>query len=292
MRSLHSFVARPAILSLLITINIAAYFGGLLYWYGGYIAEISPPIWTWAFIPDCPLFGLLGGLALLLVTAHTYWSKDAQLRARRALIGAGIVFGILWLSTYLPAASTGWAVQRAMLALCSWSLLLFGLSFGLSFGAQGAFPRWLLLITALGSIKYGIWTVTAWALFWKNTALYMGAPMLTPESLFMTLTHIGMIVQGLFLLTYFTPSRSAVLAAFVWLGLSDVVDYALGYHPPVYVPDQLIPLATLQWSTISVTVLLCGWALWQSRRFTPGADGTLLTKGSTREDVLLLKESA
>lgn len=278
-RSLHSFVARPAILSLLITVDIAAYFGGLVYWYSGYIAETAPPLWAWPFIPDCPLFGLLGGLALMLVTAHIYWSTAARQRAQCSLVVAGVVLAVLWVSTYLPASSlpasvSGWTQQRSMLALCSWSLLLFGLSFG-------TWPRWLLLTTALGSIKYGIWTVTAWGLFWYNTALSLGAPMVTFESLFMTLTHIGMIVQGLVLLTYFKPTRVAALVAFFWLGLSDGVDYGFGYHPPIYVPDALIPLAVLRWSTIGVTVLLGAWALWQSRNTTVETEERMLATNPT-----------
>lgn len=284
LRSLRAFVARPAVLSLLITIDVAAYFGGLLYWYGGYIAETAPPIWAWPFIPDCPLFGLLGGLALLMVTSRTFWGEAARRRASRALVVLGIVIGALWLSTYLSVASPRWAMQSAMLALCSWSLLLFGLTFTI-------WPRWLLLITALGSIKYGIWTVTAWGLYWQNTAFYLGTPLVTFESLFMTLTHIGMIVQGLFLLLYFKPTRVAAFVALFWLALSDFVDYALGYHPPIYVPDLFIPLPILQWSTIGVTVLLGAWSFWQGLQPTSKPDASIHNSELNSDEGVLLEQS-
>lgn len=272
-RSLQIFVARPTILTLLIIVDVTAYFGGLLYWYGGYIAETAPPVWAWAFIPDCPLFGLLGGLALMTVTAQRYWSPAARTRAQQALVVIGGVFTLLWLGTYLPMAPSSWVVQSPTLALFGWSLLLFGFCF------QHA-PRWLLGLAAFGNIKYGIWTVTAWIVFWRTTNLYLGVPLFTPESIFMTLTHLGMIVQGLFLLTYFRPDRAAVVVSFFWFALSDFMDYGLGYYPPI--PESFIPLPIMQWSTISVTLLLSGWYWWQSTRDDGSA---IIAHTQTAEDM-------
>jgi hypothetical protein len=44
------------------------------------------------------------------------------------------------------------------------------------------------------------------------------------------------------------------VAALVWFGLSDFVDYGLGFYPAI--PEQLISLVIVQWSTITVTLLL------------------------------------
>ena len=70
----------------------------------------------------------------------------------------------------------------------------------------------------------------------------------------MTVAHIGLTAQGLMLLAYFRPTRLATLVALVWFGVSDFVDYGLGFYPAI--PEQLISLDVIQWSTITVTGLL------------------------------------
>ena len=69
----------------------------------------------------------------------------------------------------------------------------------------------------------------------------------------MTIAHIGLAAQGLLLLAYFRPTWGATLAALLWFGASDFVDYGLGYYPAI--PEQLISLEVIQWSTITVTVV-------------------------------------
>jgi uncharacterized membrane protein YpjA len=248
-RWLQSFVALAPILTLIIVVDVAAYFGGLLYWYGGIMGQPSIPVWSWPFIPDCPLFGLLGGLGLLIATAQKFWHEETKRRAQRLLLLVGGVSAVLWLSTYLPSVATGWVMQRAMLAVWSGSLLVAGVCFLRA-------PVWLLTLFACGQIKYGIWTITAWLLFWQNTAIQHGAPLFTFDSVFMTITHIGLVAQGVLLLTYFRPSWLAAVATVAWFILSDFVDYGLGYYPPL--PLQYIPLHIMQWSTIAVTFMLGG----------------------------------
>lgn len=242
-------VAMPPLLALVIVLDVVAYFGGLLYWYGAVMAAPQTPIWAWPFIPDCPLFGLLGGLGLVMVTAQRFWSVDAQARAQRLLNAAGLISLLLWFSTYLPGMGVGWRQQGAMLAVWSLSLLVSGYYFRLA-------PPWLLGIFAFGQIKYGIWTVTAWLVFWRNTSLVFGAPLFTFDSVFMTITHIALIGQGIFLLTYFRPTWRAALASLLWFGVSDFMDYGLGFYPSL--PLDFIPLPIMQWSTITVTLLLTG----------------------------------
>lgn len=242
---LHLFIARRTILSLLVVMTVVAYFGGVFYWYGLYIIQTQPPIWAWLFIPDCPLWGLLGGLGLMMVAAHQHWSIDARTQTQRIQIDIGVLFTLLWLVTYLPNLPSGFINQRAMLAMVGWTLLLFGIFFQQQ-------PNWLLVITLFGNIKYGLWTVTAWLVFWRNTALVFGAPLFTSDSVFMTITHLGMIAMGFVLLTYFRPSRIAIICGFVWFAFSDFVDYGLGWYPPI--PD-IIPLSVMQWNTILFTII-------------------------------------
>ena len=68
--------------------------------------------------------------------------------------------------------------------------------------------------------------------------------------------------MGIFLLTYFKPTRTAVLASFFWYALSDFMDYGLGFYPGL--PLKYIPLPIMQWHTIAVTFLLSGVYLWLS----------------------------
>lgn len=279
-RSLHDFVARPWVLAALVFTNVVAYFGGLLYWYGQYIVVVDPATWVWPFIPDCPLWGLLGGLSLLIVVSKNYWSDDAEARTQRIILIIGTVFTFLWLATYLSNAPTAFVNQRAMLGIFSWTMLLFGALFRMA-------PSWLLAIAAAGNIKYGVWTVSAWLVYWRTTSLEFGAPHFSPDSIAMTTTHLGMIAQGLLLLTFFKPTRIAALAVFAWFALSDYVDYGLGFYPPI--PERFIPLPIMQWSTICMTILLGAWLLWLSTRKQPlvddlpRADAQSMKSGGIRE---------
>lgn len=257
-RQLQTFAATAPVLTLLVVIDVAAYFGGLLYWYGYVMATPQTPVWAWPFIPDCPLFGLLGGLGFLIVTAQQFWPTAAGLKAHRYLTILAGLSTLLWLSTYLPGVSSAWQEQGAMVAVWSWSLIL-----GALFFRQA--PAWLLGIFAFGQIKYGIWTITAWLVYWRNTALIYGAPDFSFDSVFMTLTHIGLLGQGVFLLTYFRPTWVTALVSFSWFALSDFVDYGLGFYPGL--PLDFIPLPIMQWSTIAVTIGLSLVYFWLSRNY-------------------------
>lgn len=241
------WVENQQLLALILTLDVAAYFAGLIFWYGYVMTDPTTPIWAWPFIPDCPLFGLLGGLGLLMVIAQSRWSAAAQLQSQRLLWAVGAVSAIVWLSTYLPGISDGWKQQGGMFALWSWSFLVAAIWFRRP-------PAWLLGILAFGQIKYGIWTITAWLLYWRSTAEILGSPHFSVVSITMTIAHVGLAAQGLFLLAYFRPTRMAALAALLWFGASDFVDYGLGFYPAI--PEQLVSLEVVQWSTITVTVLL------------------------------------
>src|SRR4030095_7109423 len=126
---LQLLVAQPAFLTAILVVDVAAYFGGLLYWYGRVMARPFTPMWVWPFIPDCPLFGLLGGLGLLLVTAHRFWPEKSLAWAQRLLLIVGVLSLLLWLTTYLPGVPLSWVGQKAMLGLWCGVLLLVALLF-------------------------------------------------------------------------------------------------------------------------------------------------------------------
>lgn len=241
------WVENPQFLALLLAVDLAAYFAGLIFWYGYVMTDAATPMWAWPFIPDCPFFGWLGGLGLLMVIAQGRWSAEAQTQGQRWMWGAALVSVAVWLSTVVPGVSEGWKQQAAMFGLWSWSLLVAAIWFRKP-------SAWLLGIFAFGQIKYGLWTITAWLLYWRSTAEILGSPHFSFDSITMTIAHIGLAAQGLVLLAYFRPTRAAALAALVWFGASDFVDYGLGFYPAI--PEQLISLEVIQWSTVTVTLLL------------------------------------
>src|SRR3954453_9835489 len=79
------YLENPQLLTLLVVLDLAAYFAGLIFWYGSVMTDPATPMWAWPFIPDCPLFGLLGGLGLLMVIARSRWSEPAQKQGQRLM---------------------------------------------------------------------------------------------------------------------------------------------------------------------------------------------------------------
>ena len=172
------------------------------------------------------------------------------------------VSGLVCLYAFGAWAGADFVRLRATLALWTASVVLCAVFLRKA-------PAWLLAIIAFGQIKYGIWTITAWSLFWRSTAAEMGSPLFTPDSVLMTATHVGLALQGLLLLTYFRPDISAAIVSCIWFAASDVVDYGSGYYPAI--PEEFIPLAAMQWSTIFVTVALSALFFWDALRARAGS---------------------
>jgi uncharacterized membrane protein YpjA len=114
---------------------------------------------------------------------------------------------------------------------------------------------WFNALVAVGCLKYMIWVVTVWGIYWG-----VGGPV-TAESVIMTLTHIGMGLEG------------AVAAGFLiglgwrhvaivggWFFLSDFFDYVLGFHPR---SAPGVPVGVLAWEMVAVTALLTLWLAWR-----------------------------
>ncbi len=113
------------------------------------------------------------------------------------------------------------------------------------------------LLVAFGLIKYGVWTNLAWYGYWA-----LGYPV-SFMGIAMCLTHLGMILEGIYLLYYLRPRLTWALAAGLWFAGSDYVDYGLGYFPAI--PDLAV-LPLLKWHTIAMTGLLTGlFAFWATK---------------------------
>ncbi len=119
------------------------------------------------------------------------------------------------------------------------------------------------ILVAFGLIKYGVWTNVAWYGYWA-----LGYP-LEWMGIAMCLTHMGMIVEGLYLLHHIRPRRSWILITWAWFVLSDLSDYVLGTYPRI--PDmRLYPL--IKWHTIAFTWGMTGWLLTRTGKRALGGD--------------------
>ena len=96
----------------------------------------------------------------------------------------------------------------------------------------------------------------------------------------MTVAHVGMILEGLFLLSFTRMDWPTVVVCALWFGLSDWMDYGPFQTYPHF-PTHVIPFAPVQWHTVGVTVLLTvlyAYMAWRRARFL-SADRRSLSKG-------------
>lgn len=156
----------------------------------------------------------------------------------------GFVAGTLfWYGPQLavtPAALWPWLVDSPL------SVLGFAVALPLlKRGKRGT--GWLATWALFSNVKYGLWTVVYWTLWWRA-----GNP-LTTESVTMTFTHAAMIGMGLSLLVYFRPRLWGVLFSAAWFGFNDYLDYWQGLAPTV--PGD-VPIGFLQVEQLVVTISL------------------------------------
>lgn len=156
----------------------------------------------------------------------------------------GLVWGTIgWYGAQLPRTPLLWwlFVPDCPLVAGLFAIALWGRRNG---------KRWTVfnLWTAMGSIKYGVWTCTIWLAYWAATGNFFFL------SVAMFVTHVGLIAQGVALLLLTEGWRPRdVLPALAYYGVADMVDYGLGHHPmyPLEVSAALV-----QWHTVAMTWLL------------------------------------
>lgn len=179
-----------------------------------------------------------------------------------ALIGinlvAGVVGGIYWYGPEL--LKTPWAAM-IFVPDCPLFTFLFAIALiGIWLNRGRPEREWTLFnaLTTVGLIKYALWTITVWTLFWSA-----GFPA-TTESVLMTTAHVGMALEGVMLASFTKRLRwSHVFVAAGWFFLSDWVDYGLGYRPRM-APG--VAEATMMWEMIIATTILTaflGWMVWR-----------------------------
>jgi uncharacterized membrane protein YpjA len=128
-------------------------------------------------------------------------------------------------------------------------LSVLGFALALPLIRRGRTPwRELLATWALFSnIKYGLWTVVFWMLWWNGPGYF------NLESVTMTFTHAVMVLMGGSLLLYYRPAVWQVLVVTLWFAWNDYLDYWHGLAPRV---PPGVSLDALQVEQVIVTTVL------------------------------------
>ena len=117
-------------------------------------------------------------------------------------------------------------------------------------------PGWPFLnaFAAFGVIKYGLWTVLFWLIYWVN-----GGPA-HMESIAMTFTQLVMALEGIVLLGFTRMSRWLVFGLGGWFLLNDLIDYGPLQTRPGLPPG--VSVALMMWVALGLTGLITFAYLW------------------------------
>jgi uncharacterized membrane protein YpjA len=111
-------------------------------------------------------------------------------------------------------------------------------------------------------VKYGLWTGVALV---RRPDLYLAAPDALWAFWGITLTHLLFVPEAFLLARVGRTTRGALWLSFALLLANDVLDYALGYHPPLrYDPGLLLA---------GLSVALSALAVWLATRAFVPLDG-------------------
>jgi len=117
---------------------------------------------------------------------------------------------------------------------------------------------WFNAFAAFGVIKYGLWTVAFWSLYWANGGI------VSLEGVAMSFTHAVMALEGLFLLGYTRLTKWVALGLGGWFLLNDWIDFGpLQTHPGL---PPGVSVATMMGVTVGLTGLLTLVYLWIAGR--------------------------
>ncbi|MDQ4075524.1 MAG: DUF1405 domain-containing protein [Chloroflexota bacterium] len=159
--------------------------------------------------------------------------------------GLGFLIGtIYWYGPQMVEVSPWlwpWLVDSPL------SVLGFALALPLIRRGRSDWREWLATWAVFSNVKYGLWTVVFWFLWWRGPGYF------TLESVTMTFTHAAMVAMGATLLLFFRPKPWQVITVAAWFALNDYLDYWHGLAPRV---PPGVSLETLQTEQIIVTALL------------------------------------
>jgi uncharacterized membrane protein YpjA len=164
---------------------------------------------------------------------------------------------------------------------CPLAALLFGAAVLLMH--LGRRSNLLNQLAAVFCVKYGVWTMTFWALYWAITGDVELSSLFSGPVMF--ITHLGLTIMGLLLLQYVQPSVRDSALVLAWFVLSDLVDYApiaagrlggYGYYPPLpwingdptaLVPAMMVNAVVMTWLVGGGMLLRA--AVWRAAKVRP-----------------------
>ena len=169
-----------------------------------------------------------------------------------AVNAAGAAYGFYWYRFQL--AATPWPLWP-FVPECPIQALLFAVvACMLLARRRNAF---LETVTYLGLVKYGSWTVLVLSLFGLTGGQLDG------EKVFLMLSHLGMTLEGAIFLRFLPRPGRLITAVPVWFLTMDFLDYAVGIHPWLPDPKQLVQ--AFLFALLGTGFTVC-WLLWRRTR--------------------------
>lgn len=113
---------------------------------------------------------------------------------------------------------------------------------------RGRRPHWLAALACVSLMKYGMWT----AIVLPHHAIWAGSWL--PEDIYLSLSHLGMWLQGLLFSLRYPVGRFWALIALAFMAFQDWIDYfVLSTHPTL--PDDRL----LGWAALTAGALSAIW---------------------------------
>lgn len=177
----------------------------------------------------------------------------------------GSLYGFWWYQEQLLATPLRYwlVVPDSPGSTLLFSMFLALLLTGRVWGGAGE-PRvwltgWVSLLAAVAftsNMKYGLWTATVLPEYARRSGD------LTPDIIYLSLSHLGMWFQALLFSWRYRVARSASLAALAWLLFQDYVDYWLLNTHPALPAAWMQPFA--RDTAIVLSLVWGGYVIWLS----------------------------
>jgi uncharacterized membrane protein YpjA len=152
----------------------------------------------------------------------------------------GAIFGFTyWYGSQLLANPVLYWVFIAGSPL--YALLFVVCAFMIYFRKKNSF---LFFITAVGLVKFGIWTVVFWS-------VYNGTPIVSWLFYWLVISHSIMVLEAMVLFSRIEFRKWHLIFAWVWFGLTDYMNYSLKF-----ITDKVAINSREMYVAIALTVLV------------------------------------
>lgn len=118
----------------------------------------------------------------------------------------------------------------------------------------------LSYLAVITVIKYGLWAV------FVNTHYWLISGQLQGIEIMLWLSHLGMAMEGMIYLRFFSPDFGEWGIVSFWMILNDYVDYAWELHPYLYMEEQLPTVEMFTYCLTAVLIFVTFLRIWRARR--------------------------